>query len=479
VTEDEQLNNRVIEHLLTLYSWKNGTLEWKLDTLQQEITSKLLSLNTKKICILSSRQIGKSYWACVFILIYLIKNPGKIARIVAPTLKQCNDIVNDNLSKILEDCPKGIIKRKRSAYRWDLSNGSSLRLGSMDRANSDSNRGGNASLILYEECGFVNAEAFNYCINSVLAPQLLRSKGVQIFVSTPSEDTEHPLHTVIAEQCKLLGSFFKFTVFDSPSIEKEMIDEAVDRCGGINTESFRREYMAEIVRSSTLSVIPSFDESKHVRLMPVDVTFRLVISIDWGGVRDFTALIVHTYVQRQDLDIILDELYFEPNTSTKIIADAIKEIISKYKNNVIDNIIADVPGQIQVDLRESYGLDISAPNKVDWLSNVQHVASRFHLNKVVINPSCRFLIKSCKGALFNNQRTDFARIQGLGHCDAIAALMYGMKHTDKSKVHNDQYFMYGTSMVNKGDVRQEAKLLMNKHAIKHEVRQFGKYKVKK
>lgn len=143
-------------------AWYRGSLGWKLDALQRRI-SEIVKANpkAKKICLLCSRQIGKSFWSVTHSMEGLIANSGTITRIVAPTLSNCHDIVNDNLMRITRDAPEGLINKKRSEMRWEVGNGSSLRLGALERAHvDDMKRGGNASLIIYEECGFVKGDDF-------------------------------------------------------------------------------------------------------------------------------------------------------------------------------------------------------------------------------------------------------------------------------------------------------------------------------
>lgn len=425
---------------LVNYCWRKGMLGYKLDSLQSSITDTLRLGNHKKVCILSSRQIGKSYWACVYALEYLIKHPGKIARIVGPTLEQCHDLVQDNLVKIMEDAPKGFIIRRKSELRWDLANGSSLRLGGLKRAHVDSSRGGTCNLCIFEECGFVDSESFNYGVNSVLGPMLLRGKGREVFISTPSAEPDHPLHTIIKPQCEEIGSFFAYTVFDSPSITSEMIDEAARRCGGENTEAFRREYLAEIVRSESLMVVPW--SANVVQEFNCPKEYKWCVTADWGGVRDKSVALLHSYDYMSDRDIILDEMVFDANTSTRNIVTGIQTMIAK--NGVhVERFYADVPGQVQVDLAETYKLVVAIPPKGDWLGGVQTMAARMGANKIHIHPQCKFLIKSCKNGMFNKTRTDFLRSEDLGHCDALAALMYSLKTKDTSNPFADRKTGYG------------------------------------
>ena len=427
--------NEKLKLLVAAEAWDRGLLSYKLDSLQSRILDDVNSNDTNKILILSSRQIGKSYWSCVYALMFLIKNPNKIARIIAPTLEQAYDIVEDNLSKIIEDCPQGLIKRKKTTLRWDFSNGSSLRLGGLKRAHVDSSRGGNASLVIYEECGFVSSDDFMYGINSVLGPQLLRSAGKEIFVSTPSDNPDHALHTHVLPECEINNSLYRYTVFDSPSINEHQIEEAVRRSGGKTTEAFRREYLAEIIRSDTFMVVP-FSLEDHVKKISIPHHAKWSITVDWGGVRDKTVALLHTYDFKNNKVLVYGEKVWNSNTPTTVIVNGINELKGNYK---IEHIYADCSGQIAIDLLNNHDMPIVKPSKNDWLASVNNMAAQFHTKNIVIHPDCIFLIKSCYSGMFNKTRTDFLRTEELGHCDALACLMYAVRSQDKSMPYTDTY----------------------------------------
>ncbi len=407
--------------------WRLGDLRYKLDSLQRGISKTVRSHEAKKVLILSSRQIGKSYWACAYALEYLANNPGKIVRIVAPTLKQCGDIVQDNLLPICRDAPEGFIVPKKSEYRWDLANGSSLRLGALERAHVDGNRGGNASIVIYEECGFVKADDFTYGVNSVLGPQLLRSNGREIFVTSPSEDPDHPIHIAILPECEALGTLFRYTVYDSPSITAPQIEEAARRCGGVDTEAFKREYLAQIIRPSSLMIIPDYDPRRHVVPFRLPTSLVWNVTIDWGGVRDLTVALLHTYDFLSNKYLIWDEMMWKANTPTSKIVDDLRVWESDYP---IAARWADVPGQTQVDLIAIHNYQTSTPPKSDWVASVNQMAVRFSMDQIMIHPRCIFLQRSIRGGMFNKNRTDFDRSLELGHMDALAALMYALRAQD-------------------------------------------------
>lgn len=457
-----EITNHDLIHMQQYY-WEQGDIEWKLDALQLKI-SEIVKSNpkAKKICLLCSRQIGKSYWSVAHSLSTLIKKDKTIARIIAPTLSNCHDIVNDNLMRITKDAPQDLVTKRRSDMRWDFSNGSSLRLGALERAHVDAmNRGGNASLIIYEECGFVKGDDFLYGVNSVLGPQLLRSNGIEIFVSSPPEDPDHPLITQIKPECEELGTFFAFTVLDSPSIGVPQIIEAARRSGCVLSDdfiaalfdkkitlfnvheyaaktnsnlsdAFKREFLAEVVRPTTRMIVPDFNDS-HIADFDDPFACKWNITIDWGGVRDMTVALLHTYDYEADLDLIREELIFNANTPT---AEIVKALKSNWDCFRPENIWADVHGQTQVDLT-NMGCYVQLPQKSNWLGSVQAMAVKFTLNRILVHTRCDFLRRTLKAGMFNRTKTDFDRTEKLGHCDAIAALMYAVRSQDRTTPFGD------------------------------------------
>jgi hypothetical protein len=415
---------------LSHYLWERGELAYKLDPLQSSIHNTVVAAypRAKQICVLSSRQIGKSFWALVFALIYLIKNPGSIVRILAPTKIKAYELIEDNLLPIMGDCPPNFIRKQKTQLRWNIeSNNSSLRIGPLESAHVDTNRSGNAKLVIYEECGFVSGDEFNYARQSVIGPQLLRSNGHEIFVTSPSRDPEHPLHNIVVPECDLLGTLFRYTVYDSPSLTKEQIEEAARRSGGFDSEDFQREYMAKIIRSASLMVIPRLDERITFGKWDIPNTFRhrIICTGDWGGVKDMTVFLLHFYEPMTDLSYVIKELVFPPNTVTDIIAKPLKDWIKKYG---LEEIWADVPGQLSIDLTHMFKIRVGLPPKNDWVASVNTMAAKFAMNKIRINKfDCPFLYKSVMGGIFNKTRTDFERNSTLGHCDALAALMYALR----------------------------------------------------
>ena len=512
-------NDEISEREIREFLWSEGDLSYKLDPLQISISEQVRRNWTahKKIGVLSARQLGKSFWAVTFALEFLIRNPNSIARVIAPTKDKSEEIVEDNLNVVLRDAPPGFINRLSAKNRWHLFNGSSLRLGALERQYVNKSRGGNAKLIIYEECGFVTGDDFTYGVDSVIGPQLIRSKGHEIFVSSPSDQPDHPLHTVIAPACEAHNTLFNFMVFQSPSISDSALIEAAGRTGtilevpfvqeirhrvtgpekmtapqvvqvanqrGINfTDGFMREFMAMVIRPSTLMVIPVFHEAATVLDFDVPHVCKWQVVVDWGGVRDKTVAFLMTYEFNSDTDMVWEEKVWDENTGTDVIVQGLKEwdaFLCKGERSNVPPRWADVPGQLQVDLLNMFDYQVQLPPKQDWLGAVNTMAARFATKKVKIRKRCKFLVGSIKAGMFNKTKTDFARSIEWGHMDALAALMYGIRCLNRESPYESHNAVHNSNIFINPDVFKEQEKNANDFGGKvfggSGPKRFGSYK---
>jgi hypothetical protein len=60
---------------------------------------------------------------------------------------------------------------------------------------------------------------------------------------------------------------------------------------------------------------------------------------------------------------------------------------------------------------------------------------------VEVNPRCKLLIQTLHDGIWNKSKDEFARTTALGHMDAIAAFIYGIRNVDK--LHNPVPVTYG------------------------------------
>lgn len=410
------------------FLWQDGDLTWKLHSTQRQIDAAVKASDASEILVLSSRQLGKSWWALCYAIEYLIQNPGTIVRFLAPKKDQIGDIIADNLGPIMQDAPLGLIERQKSDHRWRVGE-SSLRIGALERAHVDNNRGGNASLIICEEGAFVNSDDYVYAVRQVIGPQLLRSGGKLIHVTSVNKDDPlHYVHTDLKAKTGLSSSCFSYTIYDNPQLTPEQIQKAMDDCGGPNSPAWLAEYLNEIVRSEETVVVPTFSKDRHVTAFELPEYSTYQITIDFGGVRDKTAALLYTYDFKRNKYLWIDECFFEPNTPTHTIIEGIRKMESGYN---IENRWADCPGQLQIDLESEHGYSITAPLKDDWRAQINALQIAFGQDRMEVHPRCKMAIQTLESGRFNKHRTDFERSSILGHCDALAAMGYGYRMAAK------------------------------------------------
>ena len=57
---------------------------------------------------------------------------------------------------------------------------------------------------------------------------------------------------------------------------------------------------------------------------------------------------------------------------------------------------------------------------------------KFQSERIKIDPDCTYLVDCLKYGLWNEKRTEFLRSDSLGHLDALASLIYGVRIVDQS-----------------------------------------------
>ena len=420
--------------------WLLGDLSWKLHPGQLEIYIELykhIEEGKKEFAFRISRQYGKSYLTVILAIEACIKNPNIIVRILGPTLDAVAKIVEDNLMPIIRDAPKGLVTRHKSDKRYNFSNGSSLRLGTLERAHIDATaRGGNSSIIFLEECAAsVKSEDLKYAIESVINPQLLRSSktkggGLLIYITTPSNLLNHYFHEVIEPPLMLSNTYWCRTIYDNPQLSSDQIKLAMKRCGGEHSEAWQREYLCRLFRSDIITIIPEFNVECHVNEFTLPEHRRLQTIIDFGGSRDCTSALLGCYDFEKKKLLIWDEVFAKPQTTT---VEIIRQIIEMEAFDSFGPVSrsADMPGLISVDLNQTMQFSCQQTLKDDASGALQAVRSAFYNNEIIIHPRCTMLIKTLNMGKWNKSRTDYQRTEDLGHCDAIDALIYFLRNMDK------------------------------------------------
>jgi len=162
---------------------------------------------------------------------------------------------------------------------------------------------------------------------------------------------------------------------------------------------------------------------------------------DFGGCNDKTVIHALSYefiTSATGIVQFIDERVYDPNTSTIEIVKGIKELHDKWikpgKAPEQDHTAyLDCPGQLQVDLNNQHNVNVRIPFKDDFFAGVNLINIFINQKRIVVHPRCTFTAMTFENARFNERRTDYIRSPILGHCDAIASAIYGIRMLCKDR----------------------------------------------
>jgi hypothetical protein len=321
----------------------------------------------------------------------------------------------------METCPEDLRPQWQvSKKEYRFKNGSTIKLIGLDK-NPNGIRGNAIDILVGDESAFVNN--LEYLYKSIIIPATMKRRFKLIFPSTPPESPEHFWAKELIHKAQERGTYIELTIDAISDLPPEERKRLLDEVGGEDSATAQREFFCKIIVDVTRSIAPSFTEA---HILPIDPQF-----VNWGyfgdggGVRDMTVFYRAGYDHNLRKIIFRDELAFNRNTETPTIIKTFKEKWGDKRT-----IMFDVAGQLAIDWSAA-GLPTTTVIKDEFDAGIRLLNTEFHLNRVIIHPDCKLLIRTLKGGLLNKQRTDFERTESLGHCDAVAAFIYGLRGVDK------------------------------------------------
>lgn len=435
--------------------WDLGNLTYKLHSSQNDMYQKIQEGEDIIRVIACSRGWGKSFALLTIAFEFCLKKPNTIIKYAAPTAKDLKTIVMDNYKKVMEDCPK----KYADKIKWKVQenkivfehNGSEIHLAGVEKGNFEKLRGATADLCIIDEAGF--CEKLDYIVNSVMFPMIARGKGDIrkkriIMASTPSKTNDHDFIKYMRDY-EFKEKLVKYTIHENPLMDfqaassgfaskQEFIDKVIlaPYVDGVESTTYRREFMCEIVTSDDDAVIPEFSKKEIqdacIKEWNEPAHYDAYVSMDIGF-KDLTAVLFAYYDFQNAKLVIKDELVL---SGTKMLTDNLAiEVKMKESANFInrytgENIkphlrVADNNNPILLqDLAVKHGLSFMATAKDDKDAALNNLRMLIKAGKIIINPRCKSLISHLKGAVWNSARTSFARSPDKGHYDFLDSLIY-------------------------------------------------------
>lgn len=427
--------------------WMRGELEFLLWPQQMAIWNQLQNLppDIVEFIILCARQFGKSTIGLIYALSEAIKYRDCCILIMGPDTRQTKDIVAPKMRFLTRTAPPCLIKQMKAENRYHVyhdldqkaSDYTEIIIGGMNE-NSTSQRGKTVHKILIEEIVDVPEDDFLTSLESDLGPALAHSKsGKIVYLTTLPKYPNHPFITKTMPKAKLNNAMAVYTIDDNIALNKQQRENLIQLVGGVGSVGYLRELMCVVVRDKNLVCLPDFSVIHNVSIFSLPLQCRMSVTIDWGGVRDKTCAILHTYDYLSDIDLIWDERVFEPNTSTATIVESCREM---EKGHPIHARYIDAPPQIaMVDLLQTHNYPATLPEKPDWKASLNTLNVRFQQRKCLIHERCKFLTVSAESGILNKNRTDLDRNEALGHMDGVAAMMYAVRMQNRENPYLDPY----------------------------------------
>ena len=327
------------------------------------------------VCAAVSRRQGKTYIANII---------GQVVSLV-PSSNILIMSPNYALSQISFDLQRQLIKHFDLEVTKDnakdkvieLSNGSTIRMGSVNQV--DSCVGRSYDLIIFDEAALADGrDAFNVA----LRPTLDKPNSKAIFVSTPRgrnnwfSEFFYRGHTdEFPEWCSI-----KATYKDNPRMSESDIIEARR---SMSDAEFRQEYEADF--NTYEGQIWNFNFEECIQdFSQLDTTSMDVFAGLDVGYKDPTAVCVIAYDWEQEKFYLLDE-YLDAERTTEQHALQVRNLIDKHD---IDFIYIDSAAQqTRFDLAQNY--DITTINaKKSVLDGIAHVAGIVDNDKLYIDQTC-------------------------------------------------------------------------------------------
>ncbi len=409
-----------------------------LDSCQLSMLEEFDRSDSIKYVILSSRRLGKSYALSTHAIETAIQRPNRYIKYLTSTSKAAKEIVLPLFNMILTSCPT----EYRPQYfvhdsKWVFPNGSEILLHGTDKDKGEGLRGQSADLAIIDEAGFV--DGLDYLASDILLPMIIERGGRMLLSSTPPRESSHPLLSFIAEAERKKAITIRILT-DCPRFTKKQIESFIDEAGGMESDTCKREYFCQVIRDTSMAIVPEFDDIMAKRLMyaeaaPLDYLPDCYVSMDPGFADN--AAILYAYWDFPKACLMVQAEYVAAGNSTQEIAKEIKDterrlwqVRAPYKR------VSDTDLRLIKDLKDMHGLRFVKTEKDNKEAQINALRILIKNKQIMIHESCTQLISQLKYGQFKvsgSGNRDFRRTAEMGHCDAIDALLYLIRNINKTR----------------------------------------------
>jgi len=272
----------ILRQRLVAEAWRCGDLTYKLHDDQYAVYQQIHSTDAARFVAEIARRWGKTFLFVVIAVETCLRNPGCRVPYGAPTLKDLEEFIIPTFEAIIADAPDDCRPKYNSQRaHWEFPNGSWVHLfGCDDKRKANRGRGPPARRAILDEAGFIPFA--RYVVKSILNPQLMMLQpherpASMLLASTPAEEPDHDF-TAMAEKAEARGNYANRTIYDNPRLTQSQIqtfieddakDEGLTPEAYVETDDFRREYLAQRVVNKLLLAVPEWESARATSFVKV------------------------------------------------------------------------------------------------------------------------------------------------------------------------------------------------------------------
>ena len=461
--------------------WRRGSLRHKLHEDQLRVYDQIQACTSSRFVMEIARRWGKTWLLVVIAIETCLANPKKRVVYGAPTLNHLAKFILPIFEQVIEDAPADCRPVwNASRGEWTFPNGASIHLfGADDKRKADRGRGPAAVLAIFDEAGFT--PILKYVLTSVLRPQLFTTGGRMLLGSTPAAEPDHDF-TAIAERAEANGNYARRTVWDNPRrtdaeirgfIEDDAKEEGLTPEQYQESDTFRREYLAERVIDRLLVVVPEWSKyrSELIQAIPRPQYFDALSVLDFGGNDPHAATFGYWHFELAKW-VIEDEVLLRDNEHSKDLVTELKRKekelwgVEKYDGSLRAGL--EEPDEVLLDqlpqwmrgiltgeareqpyarwcdgsgkglaaaraLYELHGMAFIPAAKDELEQQVNRVRVMIENKQLIVHPRCVHTDRHLKGTTWqDHKRRAWAR-KGGEHGDCLATLVYGARHLRRDR----------------------------------------------
>ncbi len=427
--------------------WEAGDLSWALHEGQVEARAVLDDAYQRGIrrgVLMCGRRWGKTRLVVVDAIEHALHHPGSRIPYGALTWESAAEFVFPEAEELAKSCPAHM----RPAIvdgEVRFHNGSRIVVsGCEDERKANRLRGPKATRAYIDEAGFI--DILPYVAKSILAQQLLTTDGMLIVAGSPPMTPVHPFVEMVAG-AKARNALIVRKTSDAPHIGPEKLARLAEELGGVTSTDYRRECDCEIITDETRAVLPEWAENEHLIVpalgpdglpewWPYAEHRKWFVAADLGYV-DLTAVLIGWYDFVGHRLVVEDERILIRPTSGDVQAAA-REMEEHFECTPSSR-VADASLITIADMAKLQSLEepharwrLTQKDDLEGAINALRVGIRRH--ELVVHPRCVATQAHAKYGIWNRTRTKFAQSdeKGLGHFDALAALIYLWRSVRKS-----------------------------------------------